>query len=168
MCDYHNSCTNIHLQVRPIYQSIATSGSDFLPGFTDSITMLQGYNRSFIPVSIIGDSVPELNESFSIILTAVEIIGSTVENTAETPELGTINDAIVVIAQNDDPHGRFVLTASNGENEIRVMESDNFGVSLTVNRQGGTIGDVQVTWLVIPENSTATEGIDYAGSSQWL
>lgn len=128
--------------------------------------MLQGYNRSFIPVSIIGDSVPELNESFSMILTAVEVVGSAVENTAETPVLGPLSDATVVIAQNDDPHGRFVLTASNGENEIRVMESDNFGVSLTVDRQGGAIGDVQVAWAVIPENSTATEGIDYAGLSQ--
>ena len=163
-------CPLLYLQAEPLYQSVATSGSDYLPGFSESITIPQGFSSGAIPVTIIGDSTPELNESFSIVLTALELVGSTVENAAEPPRLGDINEVMVVIAQNDDPYGKFVLTASNGASEIRVMESDNFGVSLTIERQGGTIGDVQVTWAVVPESSTATEGSDYAGlftSREW-
>ena len=77
------------------------------------------------------------------------------------PLLGRITTTDIVIFENDDPYGRFHITGSSGESTVREQEAASVGVSLTVERQGGTIGSVQVTWSVT--GGTATEGEDFAG-----
>lgn len=123
-----------------------------------------------IPVTIIGDSVPELNESLTIELVGVELITSSIEGTSPIgePILGDISSASLVILENDDPRGRFTISGSNGLSVTRVSEPDgtSFGVSLTVERQGGFLGVVAVEWGVV--NSTATEGRDFTGSGALL
>ena len=130
----------------------------------------QGDNSSAIPVTIVGDAIPELNESFIVTLTNVQIVVAIQEIPASptTPLLEGITETTVVIAENDDPHGEFFLFGNNGASMVRVNEMANFGVILTVERRGGSIGEVQVRWEVT--SSSAVEGEDYAGKgrlSKW-
>ena len=123
-----------------------------------------------IPVTIIGDSIPELNESLIIELVGVGLIESSIEGTSSSgePMIGAISITTLVILENDDPRGRFTIYGSNGLSVTRVSEPEgvSFGVSLTVERLGGTLGEVTVEWSVV--NSTAQEGSDYAGSGALL
>ena len=146
------------LQVQPFTQAVATVGNDFSPATGDSIILPDGSSSGAIPVTIVGDTLAELNESLIVTLTAVELVA---EGSGGGPQLGAITEAEVVILENDDPHGKFFLFGSNGEDVIRVRETPDFGVSLTIERRGGTLGDVQVSWAVV--SGIATEGLDYAG-----
>ena len=146
-------------QVQPFYQAVATLGNDFTPTI-DAIIIPEGSNQSAIPITIIGDTTPELNESLIVVLTSVEVVrGGSMGGAL----LGAISETTVVIFENDDPHGLFYLVASNGRSEIRVREpvGFDFGVTLRVERRGGTIGEVQVRWEVV--GGSATEGLDFAG-----
>ncbi len=67
----------------------------------------------------------------------------------------------MVILESDDPHGRFYLFAGSGDSELQVPEVDSLGVTLTIERRGGTIGDVQISWAVV--SGIAVEGEDYGG-----
>ena len=93
-------------------------------------------------------------------LTSVDVVMGNGEGSAI---LGAIPETTVVIFENDDPHGEFYLVASDGGSVVRMMEPVGFdiGVTLTVERRGGTIGEVQVRWDVL--GGTATEAQDYAG-----
>ena len=148
-------------QVQPFTQAVATLGNDFSPATGSSIIIPDGASTAAIPVTIVGDTLSELNESLIVTLTAVELVIDSRESFGSGPQLGAITAAEVVILENDDPHGQFFLFGSNGEDVIRVRETQNFGVSLTVERRGGTIGEVQVSWAVV--SGIATEGQDYAG-----
>lgn len=129
-----------------------------------------GVAMANIPVSIIGDSIPELDESLIVELVGVGLITSSIEGTSPSgePTIGAISVTTLVILENDDPRGRFSIYGSNGLSVTRVSEPEgvSFGVSLTVERLGGTLGEVSVEWGVV--NSTAQEGSDYAGSGAVL
>ena len=140
---------------------MATPVNDFSPAISQSITIPEGSSQTAIPVTIVGDTIPELDENLIAILNTVEIIGESVDSSATGPLLGAITETAVVISVNDDPYGKFYLFASNGESEVRVIEAENFGITLIIERRGGTLGDVQVNWDVI--SGIAEEGEDYAG-----
>ena len=58
--------------------------------------------------------------------------------------VGTVSSTGVVV-ENDDPYGRFVISGSSMVPEPEG--SDDFPVTLTVRREAGTNGDVDVTWI---------------------
>ena len=131
-----------------------------------TITVPADVSMVNIPVTIIGDALPELNESLVIRLGMVEL--SSGDSSSDGPALGSITVTSLVILENDDPHGRFAIYGSNGAAVTRVSESEmfDFGVSLTVERLGGTLGAVTVQWGVA--GSTAVEGDDYTGTGAVL
>ena len=148
-------------QVQPFSQAVASGGTDFITAFSDTITIPEGSSKAAVPVTIVGDTIPELNESLIVTLSSVEVIGGSFEGSNTVLQLGAITEPIVVILESDDPHGEFYLFAGSGESEIQVPELGNLAITLTVERRGGTIGDVQVSWAVV--SATAQEGEDYAG-----
>ena len=150
-----------YTQVQPFIQAVARVGNDFISATGASLNIPEGSSAATIPITIVGDTTPELNESLIVTITEVELVGAEGENLASEPQLGAITEATVVIVVNDDPHGKFFLFSSNGESVFRVREAENFGVLLTIERQGGTLGDVQVSWTVT--GGTAVEGEDYTG-----
>ena len=156
---------HLHSQTLPFYQAVATEGSDFVSSIGRPVIIPAGSTSSHIPLTIIGDMTPELNESLIITLNDVEV-ASAIEGGAPIgiSLLGGIVQSTVVILENDDPHGQFTIYGSNGERVVRISEPFrfNFGVTLTVERRGGTIGEVSVRWDV-SSNSTAVQGLDYAG-----
>ena len=143
------------------YQSVASTGSDFVPVVGQSVVIPDGARNITLPVTILGDAVPELNESLLVTLTAVELI--TPIDSGATPILGPMTEATLIILENDDPRGRFVLTTSDGGSEVDVVEPDSLmlGVGLVVTRERGSIGRVSVTWTVT--GGSAEEGTDFIG-----
>ncbi len=153
----------------PFYQAVASEGNDFTPVVGQTILIPDGVAMATIPVTIIGDTLPELNESLTVRLVSVELVSASLDGpSSDTPILGALDEANLVILENDDPRGRFAIYGSNGVAVTRVSESEafDFGVSLTVERLGGTLGVVSVQWSVI--DSTAVEGQDYTGTGAVL
>ena len=144
-------------------QQSAEAGSDFISAIGEEITIPEGISLMNISVEILADNLPELNETFQLLLNDVTLDIGLEESGSGGPLLGAITTADIVIVENDDPYGRFHITGSSGESTVRVQETANLGVSLEVERQGGTVGRVQVTWSVT--GGSATEGEDFAGQS---
>ena len=113
-------------------------------------------------IAITDDSIPELNETFIVELNTVEVIGRNVL-AGNKPQIGSTFSASVVILENDDAHGEFYLYVNNNMATISVQEADGLSVPLTIQRMGGTIGDVTIAWRVIGDSATAGE--DYRAAS---
>ena len=156
-------------QVLPFYRGVAVGGSDFMTAVGQSVIIPTGLNTAQIPVTIFGDSTPELNESLIVTITGAEVVTSgDMATSTVTPVLGNQTSSILTILENDDPHGVFVIYGSGGAEEVYVGEPDttSLGVMLTVERSRGTFGDVSVRWNLV--DGTAMENIDYAGTGMEL
>ena len=116
-------------------------------------------------MEIINDDLPELDESFSIILQSVELMEDINGGRDFTfdrdpslidmpPSLGTNTRIEVRIRQNDNPFGIISLTNTI----FRVSEGDTAAISLV--RSGGTFGSVSVQYTIV--NGQATVGQDYS------
>lgn len=97
-------------------------------------------------------------------LNRVEVIGRNVAVENE-PQIGPVSSADVVILENDDAHGEFFLYVNTNMDMISVPEADGFTVPLTVQRMGGTIGDVTVAWEATDGSATAGEDYTANGAS---
>ena len=116
-------------------------------------------------MEIVNDDLPELDESFSIILQSVELMEDINGGRDFTfdrdpslidmpPSLGTNTRIEVRIRQNDDPFGIISLTNTI----FRVNEGETAAISLV--RSGGTFGSVSVQYTIV--NGQATVGQDYS------
>ena len=91
----------------------------------------------------------------------MEVIGRNVLAGNE-PQIGSTSSADVIILENDDAHGEFYLYVNTNMDTISVPEANELTVPLTVQRMGGTIGDVTIAWQVT--GGSATVGEDYRAS----
>ena len=140
----------------------ATAGNDYTPAVGREIIISEGSSLAYIPVTILADDLPELNETFQLSLIEVSFAEELVEDSGTGgPQLGSTTTAEIVILENDDPYGRFSITGSSGESTVRVQEVGSFGVTLNVNREAGRVGTVMVTWSIT--GGTAIENVDYGG-----
>lgn len=145
----------------PFYRSIASAGNDFTAVVGQALIIADGERQASIPVTIIGDAIPELNESLIVTLTNVELLSPVLVEGG--PLLGEIAESTLVILENDDPRGLFTISGSDGSAIVRVVEPESLstGVTLTVERQQGSIGQVSVSWSV--SGGTALPGEDFVG-----
>lgn len=150
--------------MRPLIRAQA-SPSDFTVTTNADTTIFSGNDTGEILVAITNDSTPELNETFAVDITAVEVIGRNVLPGNE-PQIGSISSAEVTILENDDAHGEFFLYVNTDMDSISVPEANQFSVPLTIQRMGGTIGDVTIAWQV--SGGSATAGEDYMASGASL
>ena len=115
-------------------------------------------------MEIINDNIPELQESFSILLQSVELaedINGGRDFTFDRdpslidslPSLGTNTRMEVRILQNDNPFGTVSITNTI----FRVDEGETAAIGLI--RSGGTFGSVSVQYDII--DGRATGGADY-------
>lgn len=110
------------------------SGVDFSSP-SSPLTILPGQSSAVISIPVIDDSVPEFQESFTVNLTSVGGGG----------RLGDQITTIVIIDTSDNPTGR--VHFSSADVAGHVVENPSVGtatVSLTVERQDGTNGVVEV------------------------
>ncbi|XP_065821533.1 adhesion G-protein coupled receptor V1 [Labrus bergylta] len=112
----------------------ARVSEDYSVASTD-VVLLEGESSKSVPVYVINDMVPELEETFLI-----ELINQTTGGAL----LGELTRAIITILPSDDPFGAFVFQAI----PVTIEEpgSNSIEVKLPIVRNAGTIGTVVVQW----------------------
>ncbi|KAM9743556.1 adhesion G-protein coupled receptor V1 isoform 2-T3 [Menidia menidia] len=112
----------------------ARVSEDYSVASTD-VVLLEGESSKSVPIYVINDVVPELEETFLI-----ELINQTTGGAL----LGELTRAIITILPSDDPFGAFVFQAL----PVTVEEpgSNSVEVTLPIVRNAGTIGTVAVQW----------------------
>lgn len=99
-----------------------------------------GNNTGQIPVTIVDDVLPELDEKFLVHLLRVEVNDS-VAVTAGYPRLGKQSSATVTIRTNDNANGAFSIysdipTANREGKTVSVEEQNRLSVDIIVTREG--------------------------------
>ncbi|XP_062371958.1 adhesion G-protein coupled receptor V1 [Sardina pilchardus] len=112
----------------------ATFGEDFSIASSD-VVLLEGETSKPVPILIINDVVPELEETFRIQL---------LNQTTGGAQLGDLTQAIITILPSDDPFGSFVFQAD--DITIEEPEFSPVEISLPIVRKAGTMGEVTVQW----------------------
>ncbi|XP_070820196.1 adhesion G-protein coupled receptor V1 isoform X2 [Chaetodon trifascialis] len=112
----------------------ARVSEDYSVASTD-VVLLEGESSKSVPIYVINDVVPELEETF-----LVELINQTTGGAL----LGELTRAIITILPSDDPFGAFVFQAV----PVTIEEpgSNSKEVTLPIVRNAGTIGTVVVQW----------------------
>lgn len=110
-----------------------------------------------ILVDVVNDATPELDETFAVRLTSVELLGEA-EEMADLPTLGRNTEVQMTIQASDDPFGIISISQSMYD----VAEGDAVTISLV--RVGGTLGVSAVTYAtrdgsaISPADYTRTTG----------
>lgn len=99
-----------------------------------------GATTGQLPVSILADTIPELDEAFLVKLTQIEV-ASAEGSLKYPPQLGQLNQARVTINKNDNAFGIFRVVsespqASGGGTAVGVEEKPQLAVDLVVERLG--------------------------------
>lgn len=87
-------------------QGLALPGEDFVAGIR-SIVIGDNEDVGSIPVWVMDDDIPELDEVFLVNLTGVELVNSSLLSNTIPPRLGTHHVSQITLSPNDDPHGVF-------------------------------------------------------------
>ncbi|NXK95299.1 GPR98 protein, partial [Formicarius rufipectus] len=112
----------------------ATAGEDYSVASSD-VVLLEGETSKAVPIYIINDINPEVEESFYVQL---------LNQTTGGALLGSLTRAIITIEASDDPFGSFVF-----QNTKFTVEEPEFGsvtINLPIIRNAGTLGNVTVHW----------------------
>ncbi|KAM3842448.1 adhesion G-protein coupled receptor V1-like, partial [Diretmus argenteus] len=125
----------------------ARVSEDYSVASTD-VVLLEGESSKAVPIYIINDKVPELEETFR-----VELINQTTGGAL----LGELTRTIITILPSDDPFGAFVFQAA----PITLEEpgSNSIEVTLPIVRNAGTIGTVAVHWQATVNGQVAVGDI---------
>ncbi|KAG7243926.1 hypothetical protein INR49_006081 [Caranx melampygus] len=127
----------VHWQI----QSDSDIAGDFL-AVAGSVDILEGHREAEIVLSLMPDTVPELEELYSVRLTAVEG-GATLD---ANPKLITAN---IRVRANDEPHGVFSL---NPEQQSIVVVGSGLEVTralvMNVTRLAGLFGNASVGYRI--------------------
>ncbi len=109
-----------------------------------------------IEVEIVDDFIPELDETFSLELTSVELLNVT-RDVTEFPSLGSPTVVVISIAASDSPFGSISLTQAL----YNAVEGST--VTVTLERTGGALGVSTVSYATV--NGAAVSGQDYSASA---
>ncbi|XP_032873159.1 adhesion G-protein coupled receptor V1 [Amblyraja radiata] len=113
----------------------ARAGEDYSISSSDVI-LLEGETSKAVPIYLLNDVVPELEESFYVKL---------INETTGGAVLGGITLATITIEASDDPYGSFVFERT--EFTVAEPESKTTKINLPVVRNAGTLGNVTVHWV---------------------
>ena len=124
-----------------LYSRRAKDQLDFVAVRQASVIMPDGATEVLLPVMILADDVPELEEELHVVLTQVALVGGPPNDPSSAPTLGTPHRAVVAIARNDNANGIFKLhsrdpRATEHGQVILVDETEKFFVELVVERLG--------------------------------
>ncbi|KAI3372466.1 hypothetical protein L3Q82_022949 [Scortum barcoo] len=125
----------------------ARVSEDYSVASTD-VVLLEGESSKSVPIYVINDMIPELEETFLI-----ELINQTTGGAL----LGELTRAIITILPSDDPFGAFVFQAV----PVTIEEpgSNSIEVTLPIVRNAGTIGTVIVKWQATVDGKLAVGDI---------
>ncbi|XP_047139693.1 adhesion G-protein coupled receptor V1 isoform X1 [Hydra vulgaris] len=118
-----------------VYKTVplsATPGSDYLD-ISGVLVFESGITRKEISIQIFSDLIPELKETFKVVLF-----------NASNGILGNLTEIVVEIPENDDPYGLLVFDQS-----LVVIEEDQDAfVNVYINRTRGSFGNISVFWKI--------------------
>ncbi|XP_016160310.1 PREDICTED: G-protein coupled receptor 98 [Ficedula albicollis] len=153
-----------------LFSTQAIAGSDYESITRQWAIMQEGEEFANLTVTILPDSLPELDEKFTISLLKVELlnISASLKN---QPTVGQPNTSTVTIMMNGDAFGVFkIYSVSPNATEkglyIEVEERPQANVQLMIHRTEGSLGQVTVEWRVV--GGTATPNLDFVGVGEIL
>ncbi|EHB10698.1 G-protein coupled receptor 98 [Heterocephalus glaber] len=122
----------------------AIAGEDYSVASSD-VVLLEGETSKAVPIYIINDIYPELEESFLI-----QLLNETTGGAA----VGALTEAIIIIEASDDPYGLFGFQI----NKLIVEEPEfnSVKVNLPIIQNSGTLGNVTVQWVATINGQLAT------------
>uniref|UniRef100_A0A8C4S4U8 Adhesion G-protein coupled receptor V1 n=1 Tax=Erpetoichthys calabaricus TaxID=27687 RepID=A0A8C4S4U8_ERPCA len=115
----------------------ARIGEDYSVASSD-VVLLEGETSKPVPIYIINDVNPEIEETFRI-----ELLNQTTGGAL----LGDLTQAIITIEASDDPYGSFVFQAVS--QTIEEPDVSPTTVNLAIVRNSGTLGNVTVQWAAL-------------------
>ncbi|XP_071587409.1 adhesion G-protein coupled receptor V1 isoform X2 [Heliangelus exortis] len=153
-----------------LFSTQAIAGSDYEPVTSQWAIMQEGEEFANLTVTILPDSLPELDEKFTISLLKVELMNITA-SLKNQPTIGQPNTSTVIIMMNGDAFGVFkIYSISPNATEdglyIEVEERPQTNVQLMIHRTEGSLGQVTVEWNVV--GGTATRDLDFVGAGDIL
>ncbi|KAI6651569.1 hypothetical protein LOD99_5177 [Oopsacas minuta] len=120
-----------------------------------SLTFSQGQRSQYLTITLVDDAIPELEESFQVIL-------SNPTGLSGKPSLGIGYIINVTIATSDDAFGVFSFRS---DSLSRVVSEDDVSTTLYLQRTGGLLGDVTLYWSLTgsngPTDISPSSGIVY-------
>ncbi|MBZ3889709.1 G-protein coupled receptor 98, partial [Sciurus carolinensis] len=122
----------------------AVAGEDYSIASSD-VVLLEGETSKAVPIYIINDIYPELEESFLVQL---------LNETTGGAKLGTLTEAIIIIEASDDPYGLFGFQIT--KLIVEEPEFNSVKVNLPIIRNSGTLGNVTVEWVATINGQLAT------------
>nr|XP_001918372.2 G-protein coupled receptor 98 [Equus caballus] len=122
----------------------AIAGEDYSIASSD-VVLLEGETSKAVPIYIINDIYPELEESFLVQL---------LNETTGGAKLGALTEAIIIIEASDDPYGLFGFQIT--KLIVEEPEFNSVKVNLPVIRNSGTLGNVTVQWVATINGQLAT------------
>lgn len=156
--------------VMSLLSSQAIAGVDYIPVTAQTAFMADGSGEANLTVSILTDSLAEMDESFNIHIRSVSLVNMTVEE-KNLPTVGQPYSALVTINMNGDAFGVFVLYILNPEavedgQYLEVREEPQTSVLLAIERTGGALGRVTVEWKYV--GGSARPDFDFSGTGETL
>ncbi|XP_068693739.1 adhesion G-protein coupled receptor V1-like isoform X3 [Montipora foliosa] len=145
-------------------ESLATPGLDFIEG-KRSIIIGDNVDVGSIPVWVIDDNFPELDEVFIVNITGVELVNAAQFNNTIPPILGSNHVSQITLSANDNPHGVFKFSLAR----VFLTESSD-PYNITVLRGEGTFGRETVNYFVVTQTVGPSDFsiLGYSGGEQTL
>uniref|UniRef100_H0X6E5 Adhesion G-protein coupled receptor V1 n=1 Tax=Otolemur garnettii TaxID=30611 RepID=H0X6E5_OTOGA len=122
----------------------AVAGEDYSIASSD-VVLLEGETSKPVPIYIINDIYPELEESFLVQL---------LNETTGGARLGALTEAVIIIEASDDPYGLFGFQIT--KLIVEEPEFNSVKVNLPIIRNSGTLGNVTVQWVATTNGQLAT------------
>ena len=120
-------------------RQVADTGLDYVI-ITGSLVFGEGVTSQSFNLSILQDTIPEIDEYIFLAITNVQLNESSVDvvDTGALPSVATGNDSVafIVISENDDARGVVQLSTSI----VETSEPSQQFISVT--RRAGTFGEV--------------------------
>ncbi|XP_062985697.1 adhesion G-protein coupled receptor V1 [Elgaria multicarinata webbii] len=135
---------SVKFKVVPI---TATAGEDYSVASSD-VLLLEGETSKAVPIYIINDINPEVEESF-----LVQLLNQTTGGAL----LGSLTQAVITIEASDDPFGSFVFQIT--EITVEEPEINTVRIDLPIIRNAGTLGNVTVKWIATTNGQLATSDL---------
>lgn len=147
----------------------ATEGSDFA-ATTGTVTIDSGQSSKTFPISVMNDSSPEPTETFTIVLSkptgGAIILNDTTTINITDDDGGTNSSSSSSVASSSSSSngpGIFDFAAS----AYSVAENTS-SLTVTVNRSGGSVGAVGVSYATTTSPNYTATGVDFAATSGTL
>ncbi|XP_060617754.2 adhesion G-protein coupled receptor V1 isoform X2 [Anolis sagrei] len=135
----------------------ATAGEDYSVASSD-VVLLEGETSKAVPIYIINDISPEVEESF-----LVQLLNQTTGGAL----LGSLTQAVITIEASDDPFGSFVFQIM--EITVEEPETDAIKIDLPIIRNAGTLGNVTIKWIATINGQPANSDLRaFLGDIQFL